>query len=293
MQEQGTMPVASSPSRVEQSQETTQLTAALGTFTFFPKLPIEVRLMIWPCSFPRGREVNFGNQLMFNANWTAVMSCIFQFEEPSPLSIALRVNRESRQETLKHYTILFRGDSQIAAGQTKPVQRPFCYNPKLDTAWINPLALQLICWDGAAFVPDPWLPYLASAAPSVFPNTRILEIRGWYKMWPSVVQLGRAPMFYAAFIGEIHCTVPVGHLAKPLHQYLSPQLEPLLQFRGSDELKLIPYRNNGSAFSYAFTHILNGQSEKRYLQGVKEFLVVHKDNFGGKSPVLTIAEQEG
>jgi hypothetical protein len=121
------------------------------------------------------------------------MSCIFQYEEPSPLPIPLRANRESRHETLKHYTILFRGDSQTVSGQTKPVERPFCYNSNLDTAWINPLALQPIYWnwDGAAFVPDPWLPYLASAAPLVFPNTRTLEIRGWYKMWPSVVQPGR------------------------------------------------------------------------------------------------------
>ena len=274
------MSVASPPSRVKQSQEATQLTTALVTFTFFPRLPIEVRLAIWRCSFPRGREVNFGNELMFKTKWTAAISCIFQYEEPSPLPIALRVNRESRHETLKHYTILFRGDSQTVAGQTKPVERPFCYNSKLDTAWINPLALQPIYWnwDGAAFVPDPWLPYLASAAPSAFPNTRILEIRGLYKMWPSVVQLGRAPVSYAASISEIRCAVPVGHLAKPLHQYFNPQLKPVLQFRGFEELKLIPYHDNGRAYSYGFTHILNGQSEKLYLQGVKEFLVVHKDN---------------
>jgi hypothetical protein len=249
MQKLGTMSVASPPSRIEQSQETTQLTTALGTFTFFPKLSIDVRLMIWQCSFPRGREVNFGNEFMFKTKWTAVMSCVFQFEEPSPLPIALRVNRESRYETLKYYTILFRGDSQTVAGQIKPVERPFCYNPKLETAWINPLALQPIYWDwdGAAFVPDPWLPYLASAAPSVFPNTQTLVIRGWYKMWPSIVQLGRAPVSYAAFIGEIHCTVPVDHLAKALHQYFSPQLKPLLQFRGIEELKLILYHDNGSA----------------------------------------------
>jgi hypothetical protein len=60
-----------------------------------------------------------------------------------------------------------------------------------------------------------------------------------------------------------------------------------------EELKLIPYHDNGSAYSYGFTHILNGQSERLYLQGVKEFLVVHKDNFGGKPPVLTIVEHEG
>ena len=254
------MSVASPPSRVKQSQEATQLTTALVTFTFFPRLPIEVRLTTWRCSFPRGREVNFGNELMFKTKWTAAISCIFQYEEPSPLPIALRVNRESRHETLKHYTILFRGDSQTVAGQTKPVERPFCYNSKLDTAWIKPLALQPIYWnwDGAAFVPDPWLPYLASAAPSVFPNTRILEIRGLYKMWPSVVQLGRAPVSYAASISEIRCAVPVGHLAKPLHQYFSPQLKPVLQFRGFEELKLIPYHDKGRAYSYGFTHILNG-----------------------------------
>ena len=85
-------------------------------------------------------------------------------------------------------------------------------------------------------------------------------------------------MSYAASISEIRCAVPVGHLAKPLHQYFSPQLKPVLQFRGFEELKLIPYHDKGRAYSYGFTHILNGQSEKLYLQGVKEFLVVHKDN---------------
>lgn len=81
-------------------------------FTPFPKMPIEIRLNIWRWTFPRGREVNFGNELVFKAMTAKLRANSVTFDHGEPLPVALRVNKESRAETSKHYSIVFRGDCQ-------------------------------------------------------------------------------------------------------------------------------------------------------------------------------------
>jgi hypothetical protein len=68
----------------------------LLTFRLFPKLPLELRLMIWRKSFPEARRIR-----MF-ANGSDHPR---QFKLPIP-PIASRINRESHRETLKYYQIV-------------------------------------------------------------------------------------------------------------------------------------------------------------------------------------------
>jgi hypothetical protein len=79
-------------------------------FTVFPKLPIELRLNIWKHAFPAPRHVEL------------VGSCVFgpvdflgtrgtQHRKLNHLQnefpVTLSINSESRQETMKHYKLLF------------------------------------------------------------------------------------------------------------------------------------------------------------------------------------------
>jgi hypothetical protein len=71
------------------------------TFHLFPKLPDEVKLMIWRRTFPRRTHVLFGGPPYGK-------SCVrVRHTPPSPISS--RVNFESRQETLRHYKVLQTG----------------------------------------------------------------------------------------------------------------------------------------------------------------------------------------
>jgi hypothetical protein len=139
------------------------------TFTLFPRLPIELRLRIWRLGFAHGRQVSF---TAFAPGLTPKDSEVIQKKDllSSPLPITLFVNNESRKETMKHYLVVSR------RGHTgklrKEDEQPFCYNPKLDVAWIAPMT---IFW-----VPTlSWMKYLKSKAPEAFSKTKVLEVRFW------------------------------------------------------------------------------------------------------------------
>ncbi|KAH6712604.1 hypothetical protein BKA61DRAFT_676419 [Leptodontidium sp. MPI-SDFR-AT-0119] len=96
-----------------------QLGDPLDTFTCFPKLPIELRLKVWRWSFPRGREVSIAHEL-FSENPFSVFigdpSLVDYYSTErelndknasSSLPPTLFVNQESRQETLRHYVVVF------------------------------------------------------------------------------------------------------------------------------------------------------------------------------------------
>jgi hypothetical protein len=197
---------------------------ALDTFTLFPKLPIEIRFKIWKYSFPRGREVNFADELIFKAMSAEARGAFVQFEDSNPPPATLWINKESRQETLKHYYAVFRGDRSSIAGEKKRIEKPFCYNPKLDTAWINPVALQ-------ANYSDEWFSYLASKAPEVFSWTKVLEVRKWFWCWPSPVVMNNFP-------GDNNLLSYIS--LERGNDDIGKRLKPLLRFSSLEMLKLIP-----------------------------------------------------
>ena len=75
---------------------------APSTFTCFPQLPIELRLKIWRLTFPK--FTYFWEQPVILYKWVLRM--------PQP-PIAASINSESRQETLKHYTLLERAEKLL------------------------------------------------------------------------------------------------------------------------------------------------------------------------------------
>jgi hypothetical protein len=95
-------------------------------FTLFPKLPPEVRCMIWATCFPKGRYISiYHHQMWLNPA-----------EMRSPNPITLMINRESRRETRRKYAIVW--------GQALPGKRhhyidrivrprPLVFNPHRDT----------------------------------------------------------------------------------------------------------------------------------------------------------------
>jgi hypothetical protein len=72
----------------------------LSEFTLFPKLPIEVRLMIWDFSFPN--TTHFATCCWSMPSYG--LGVPFSFRRYSPSTS--RVNIESREETLKYYHVV-------------------------------------------------------------------------------------------------------------------------------------------------------------------------------------------
>ena len=72
-----------------------------NTFTCFPKITLELRLMVWRFAFrtPASVEVNPSYR---HFNLFASPARL----PPKELPITLRINRESRMETLNHYSVL-------------------------------------------------------------------------------------------------------------------------------------------------------------------------------------------
>jgi hypothetical protein len=109
-------------------------------FTLFPKLPIELRLMIWQAAFPRVQPFNLNvlDNYRESSHWLDGKMHIKEWntQHNTPLPITLQVSQESRVETLKHYTIFFPRDIEILK-HSGMVNRPLCLNPDKDHVFIN------------------------------------------------------------------------------------------------------------------------------------------------------------
>ncbi|PMD40194.1 hypothetical protein L207DRAFT_582418 [Hyaloscypha variabilis F] len=121
---QPVLPTSTSSSHAHSEEDPTHFGQPVDNFTFFPKLPIELRLKIWRFGFPRGGEVNFA-ALRNNA---PIEREITRMAVDSPPPVTLSVNRESRHETLKHYAVVMRSECPASAGgYGSEKQKPLCY----------------------------------------------------------------------------------------------------------------------------------------------------------------------
>lgn len=102
------------------------------TFTLFPKLPTELRLMIWRAARPGPRtiELKWRNDI---GRWTSI----------AKPPVILQVNAESREEALKHYQLWFDGTSvpsedggKYSRNANLPM-RTIYFDNRIDTAYLS------------------------------------------------------------------------------------------------------------------------------------------------------------
>ncbi|TVY59257.1 hypothetical protein LSUE1_G009434 [Lachnellula suecica] len=73
------------------------------SFTLFPQLPLELRLKIWQHILPAPRTVNIQYKMKYDKFDGKTVGSFTGWTSPTPIPLGLRICRESRDETLKHY----------------------------------------------------------------------------------------------------------------------------------------------------------------------------------------------
>jgi hypothetical protein len=134
------------------------------SFEFFQKLPLELRVYIWRLTFPGRRTVSFDQECLGH-NYPAFLK---ESSQQDPLPVTLYVNQEIRYETLRQYRVILRGS---VFGYT-PKEKPICFNPATDMAYITPFSLN------PAKAPfSRWMAWLISQSPALLGEIKALEIR--------------------------------------------------------------------------------------------------------------------
>ncbi|KAG4437338.1 hypothetical protein IFR05_007190 [Cadophora sp. M221] len=174
-----------------------QLGPALEEFIVFPKLPLEVRLMIWRFAFPPGRHAildlnTFAHLHVARYGEAPDERRRFGIESHCPLPKTLYINSESRCETLRHYCVLYRPKEAFAGKQL----RPFCYNPALDIGAICDSSL----WNPQVGSSYPHLMLLRQVAPEIFARIKTIEVWDW--IWESCDPLLRNLHLHTAIGGS-------------------------------------------------------------------------------------------
>jgi hypothetical protein len=106
-------------------------------FACFPKLPIELRLVIWRFTFPASRKVNInaGQQNVFCSRDRFSKKMRLHTNQPLPMS--LFICQESRIETLKHYCVYLQKQIPYSASyKSKPPYQPKCFSPTRDELFL-------------------------------------------------------------------------------------------------------------------------------------------------------------
>lgn len=136
-------------------------------FTLFPKLPAEIRLMIWKAALPGPRlvDVNFqfeDSEFAFGSNLASCAS-------PTPPPTLLSVCHESRTEALKHYSLCFAvGSEEVGV---------FC-DLKIDTLFISccyPVDDILSCLNLSGSLAGPAFQGLQHLAVGLHPGMRYVD----------------------------------------------------------------------------------------------------------------------
>jgi hypothetical protein len=111
----------------EQELSPQNLGPKLETFTIFPKLPIELRRMIWRLTFPSRRMIDLTLALQHLGRF-----CTRRRPADPKLPVALHVNQESRSIALKTYYILFQQQPRWVNKRQPTGMRPICFDPRVD-----------------------------------------------------------------------------------------------------------------------------------------------------------------
>lgn len=104
----------------------------LHGFQLFPKLLLELRMMIWRCTFPQSRQFLYFSDIFKIASTIAASKADDSHQFVTP-PIAHRIRRESRAEVLKHYSYIPR---IFKAGIKAPIEvtnKSFFFNRSGDS----------------------------------------------------------------------------------------------------------------------------------------------------------------
>lgn len=154
--------------RKDQGATFAQVVATAATFKRFKDLPVELRLKIWRKSFPPSRQINIRPFAKVS---------VLQLGSP-PLPTILYVNSESRTETRRHYTIIFRQKFFARLFyQHKDVlpphipyrnEVPLCFNASKDILYLPSSSMREDLLD--------WVNYLAQEIPGGLTTVRNLHV---------------------------------------------------------------------------------------------------------------------
>jgi len=241
----------------------------LETFILFPNLPLEFRFKIWNWTFRRDREVNIGDVTLFKNMPEVEANLKASYEAPDPLPVTSHVNKESREEILKHHIVIRHDGYDYLTGKTN-VCRPFCVNVELDLPWITPVAL-------LSEYSNEWFSLLAPQAPELFERIHSLEIRDCYVEWPSKRLLRRR--------------IDVQHLQRSIFptfkfilvpEKLDEGLRPLSRFTGLQALTVV--QSTSSAPS--------SRPQLDQKNSILNFFILYKAILERGAPVLIVKELE-
>jgi hypothetical protein len=248
-----------------------QLGKDLDTFTLFPRLPLELRLKIWRRAFPKPRLVHIGPSCSVCYCWSH--DYLKAKVQHIPLLVTLRINSESRTETLKFYTVIWRDEKDN-------LRQPLYFDHTRDKLYMG------YCHDSDDQQLLDWVKQLKSNALGRLEKVNNLEFDGvWFQDRFFKAQLmGRVSGFHnkhlAACRGEMaHCICSSFRC--------TPLLESVMQFSG---LRRLDFWLRGRD---RWEDIVDDKGESGVLEEYRVLLAnyfeIQKEKFdGGKVPQVRV-----
>lgn len=142
------------------------------TFHCFPLLVEELQVKIWRFAFPRARSVQLRPHRFCRIK-SHCGHCKCVAKHTAPLPVTLYVNHQSREETLRHYRIVW--VSAEAQGTFDGKVKPLCFDPSRDTLYTH-------FHDMVDCTREKWmLPFIADRYLNrdPFKDVKVLEVRNW------------------------------------------------------------------------------------------------------------------
>ena len=148
-------------------------TDKLDTFHCFPSLIKELQIKIWQFAFPPPRRVEVRPNRFCRQKKPHCSSCKCRAKHTAPLPTTLYVNHQSREETLRHYRLVWmKSETQ---GTFNGKVKPLCFDPSRDFLYTD-------MFDMMCCTRSDWMtPLIAHRFLNrdCFKDVKVLEVRSW------------------------------------------------------------------------------------------------------------------